>query len=233
MGAALKDRSSGTVIRHNVIYSGSRLLDLVDSEGGFGYFAQNLEKYDHAVVEGNVLVNDHDLAQGPKSANMIHWGGDTETQDPSGRPIARLGTLDFSSNTLVVRATSGQSWRVAMFDGHEGNSVQFSKNLVTVLGDTRFSWMRHGHQVAVVGPNLIHSRFLFQDREQGDGRDPVSQLSLSGTLHRHDPELVDAFNEDLTRRDYTARSGRGLGAPPWVSRLPANLSLLRPDKENP
>src|SRR6185503_10382937 len=55
-GGALKDRSSGSVIRYNRIEGGARTLDLVDAQESFPITAK-LPEYSTTLVYGNILIN--------------------------------------------------------------------------------------------------------------------------------------------------------------------------------
>lgn len=94
LGANLKDRSAGTVIRYNDIYGGGHLLDLVHAQESASITTQ-LPSYRETYVYGNIL---HD-APGI-TGSMVHYGGDDlgNTQD------FRKGTLYFYNNTVIVQA---------------------------------------------------------------------------------------------------------------------------------
>jgi uncharacterized protein YjiK len=90
LGNNLKDRSAGTVIRYNWIESGSRELDLVDSDHANLY---NAATYRETFVYGNILIEPATSSNG----NVVHYGGDL-----SGREATyRKGTLHFYNNTIV------------------------------------------------------------------------------------------------------------------------------------
>ena len=92
LGAALKDRSAGTVVRYNRISGGSRSLDLVDAEDSVP-LARDDPDYHTTLVYGNVIVNDAST-NGADLSNMIHYGGDSGETDGY-----RKGTLYFSFTT--------------------------------------------------------------------------------------------------------------------------------------
>jgi len=117
LGAALKDRSAGTVVRYNRITGGSRSLDLVEAQDS-AELALADPDYRTTLVYGNVFVNDAE-AHGPLLSNMFHYGGDSGLFD-----TYRKGTLYFVHNTVVVRAdqegdddeTGVGRWNTALFD---------------------------------------------------------------------------------------------------------------------
>lgn len=86
-GNNLKDRSSGLVVRYNVIEGGNRALDLVDSD-----YAEirDAPDYDDTFVYGNVLVEREE-----GNRQVIHYGGDGNEAN------YRTGTLYFYHNTVV------------------------------------------------------------------------------------------------------------------------------------
>jgi uncharacterized protein YjiK len=98
LGNNLKDRSAGTVIRYNWIESGSRELDLVDSDHSNIY---NSPDYAETFVYGNILVEPANSNNG----NVVHYGGDL-----SGREATyRKGTLHFYNNTVISYRTDRTS----------------------------------------------------------------------------------------------------------------------------
>ena len=89
LGNNLKDRSSGCVIRYNWIESGSRQLDLVDSDYSALY---DDPSYRETFVYGNVLIE----PDGAGNSQICHYGGDSGTTSHY-----RKGTLYFYNNTIV------------------------------------------------------------------------------------------------------------------------------------
>lgn len=93
LGANLKDRSAGTVIRYNQIESGGHLLDLVHAQESAS-ITTKLASYRQTFVYGNVLLD----TPGP-SGTIIHYGGD----DPGNTQDFRKGTLYFYNNTVIIQ----------------------------------------------------------------------------------------------------------------------------------
>jgi hypothetical protein len=91
-GNALKDRSSGTIIRYNWIEGASRQIDLIEST-----YPQitNAANYHKAWVYGNYLVK---LADSP-NRGVIHFGWDTDQ-------VTKLGPLYLYNNTIISLKTS-------------------------------------------------------------------------------------------------------------------------------
>lgn len=112
-GNNLKDRSAGTVIRYNWIESGSRELDLVDSDHSNIY---DDPSYNQTFVYGNVLIEPANSTNG----NVVHYGGDL-----SGREATyRKGVLYFYNNTIV----SYRNDRVVLFGMSSNDEAADARN---------------------------------------------------------------------------------------------------------
>jgi len=94
-GNNLKDRSSGCVVRYNLIEGGNRQVDLVDAAGGAAILAD--PAYRQTYVYGNILVETADEG----NAQIVHYGGDQS--DPG---AFRKGTLYFYNNTVISKRTT-------------------------------------------------------------------------------------------------------------------------------
>jgi hypothetical protein len=91
LGANIKERSAGVVIRFNWIEDGAHLVDLVDSQEARDPNVAD-KTFHESFVYGNVLV------RGPTaSGSMVHYGGDSGMFE-----TYRKGTLHFFHNTVVV-----------------------------------------------------------------------------------------------------------------------------------
>lgn len=94
-GVAIKDRSSGQVIRYNEfdMTEQSNVLNLADPQGGSGYIDAQPD-YRDSFVYGNVItVQDY-----PSSMSMIFWGA---FNSPNSYAQQHRGTLHFYHNTVV------------------------------------------------------------------------------------------------------------------------------------
>jgi hypothetical protein len=103
-GAALKDRSVGTVVRFNRIEEGARSIDLVEAED-FPETALADPAYRTTYVYGNQIWKSGD------TGSFFHYGGDHHGSTPGGdwgEPLFRKGTLYFYHNT--VRITGPGEW---------------------------------------------------------------------------------------------------------------------------
>jgi hypothetical protein len=92
-GSALKDRSTGTVIRYNFIEEGARSIDLVDPQDWYERALQTPD-FGATYVYGNIFKKNAD------TGDAVHYGGDTTVYD-----IYRRQTLYFYHNTFVLTGT--------------------------------------------------------------------------------------------------------------------------------
>jgi len=187
LGNALKDRSSGAVIRWNWIEGGNRALDLVDA-GDPALLAD--PAYAVTRVYGNVLL---ELDDGLNS-QVIHFGGD------SGNAAAYRPTLWLWHNTLVSRRAGNTTWlrlssagqraeawnnalhvtapgdRLALLEG--AGSLRLGGNWLTA------GWVRtHGSAGPVedAGGNRAGADPGFADAAAGDHRPAGSSPLLDGS----------------------------------------------------
>ena len=95
-GVAIKDRSSGEVIRHNEfdMTEQSNVLALLDPQGGAG-FIELQPDYRDSYVYGN-LITIENYASG---ISLFWWGG---YNGPSSYAAEHRGTLYFYNNTVVI-----------------------------------------------------------------------------------------------------------------------------------
>lgn len=106
LGANIKDRSAGVVIRFNWIEDGAHLIDLVDSQEARDPNVAS-PTFHETWVYGNVLI------RGPvASGSMVHYGGDSGMFE-----TYRKGTLHFFQNTVVVESGSHKDYEgTAIFE---------------------------------------------------------------------------------------------------------------------
>jgi len=120
LGANIKERSAGVVIRYNYVEDGAHLIDLVDAQEARD---PNLKSpsFHESWVYGNVLV------RGPISAgSMVHYGGDSGMLD-----TYRKGTLHFFHNTVVVENAPYKDYETAaIFELSTNDEALDSKNNV-------------------------------------------------------------------------------------------------------
>ncbi len=92
LGANIKDRGAGTVVRYNWIEDGAHILDIVDAQEARDSTIA-LPSFHETLVYGNVFVQKE-----PRAGSMFHYGGDSGLLD-----TYRKGTLKFYNNTIVIR----------------------------------------------------------------------------------------------------------------------------------
>jgi len=122
-GNNLKDRSAGTVIRYNWIESGSRQLDLVESD-----HAELVSdpRYGRTFVYGNVLVEPDNAG----NSQILHYGGDGGNES-----MYRKGRLYFYQNT-VVSTRNGNTTLFRLSTEEESVSAMNNVFSVTASADT-------------------------------------------------------------------------------------------------
>jgi len=99
LGANIKERSAGVVIRYNWIEDGGHLIDLVDAQEAKADTVA-MPSFHETYVYGNVMIRS-DMPGG----SMIHYGGDSGLFGDY-----RKGTLHFYQNTLVVKNQGASDW---------------------------------------------------------------------------------------------------------------------------
>ena len=150
LGANLKDRSAGTVVRYNYIEGTQRLLDLVDAQEDAPDVLAD-PRYRQTFVYGNVLIS------GPQDASsLVHYGGDTVGYEQN----FRKGTLYFYNNTIIESADDTDIWNTILVDASTNDEhVDLRNNVIWSSGTTNFHLLGLAGQ-AVVGPNWISSGYI-------------------------------------------------------------------------
>ncbi len=152
VGSVLKDRSAGTVIRHNWIETGARVLDLVDPEEAYDYLVP-LPEFRHTYVYGNVFVNDVVDRTTASTSNMIHYGGDTGVWD-----IYRKGTLHFYNNTVYINTTVNLAYYMRLFDlSTNEETVSMKNNIIYQNGDSNLFILNRFGQARFDSSNWINA----------------------------------------------------------------------------
>lgn len=212
-GSALKDRSTGTVVRYNHIEGGARSLDLVEAEDSFP-MVQNLPEYRRAFVYGNVVVNGPD---GP--SYMIHYGGDNGATN-----TYRKGWLYFHDNTIVVRANQAARWRTILFDvATDDESVDARNNVLFVRAatpgevPTNMKWMRTAGHLELAANWASAGVEAWRD-----GVTPTGSITgLSNVIGnaQNDPGFVDEAGNDFSLRAIGQSVDAGVAPHPVVVSL--------------
>ncbi len=117
LGAGLKDRSVGTVIRFNWIEGGAHQLQIPEAQNQAD-LAVALPRYHTTIVEGNTLV-----APPGDGASLIWFGGDQGLT-----PWYRKGVLYAFNNTLVARSNQSQAWKIMAIEAASGGEAIDARN---------------------------------------------------------------------------------------------------------
>jgi hypothetical protein len=201
LGAALKDRSTGTVVRYNRISGGARSLDLVDAEDS-SPLARADPDYRTTLVYGNVILNDAAL-HGADLSNMIHYGGDSGVTDGY-----RKGVLYFVHNTVVVRADQDGAagvgrYQTSLFDLDTNdetavitNNVFYVRSVTPGAAPTELDWGRSAGKIELgvnwASPAIVDWRYPNDTTGTVTGTDKL--LSNAD----NNPAFVDEAGGDLS-----------------------------------
>ncbi|MGE3907791.1 MAG: hypothetical protein AB7K36_00460 [Chloroflexota bacterium] len=205
LGAALKDRSAGTVVRYNRIEGGSRTLDLVDAQDS-AVLTKDLPEYRTTLVYGNILLNGQ---VGP--SNMVHYGGD------SGLPeLYRKGTLYFYNNTVVVQVDKegpNGRWRTSLFDADTAEETIDARNNVIVVqpataggNATELTWMRYEGTLKL-GANWASPEMFEWREDKPPAKGGISGLDKVIGKGSNDPVFTNAAAGDFTLAPGAAAAG--------------------------
>ncbi|MFW5739258.1 MAG: hypothetical protein ACOC1F_02710 [Myxococcota bacterium] len=177
LGANLKDRSSGTVVRYNWFEGGARILDLVDAQDHAQEAVQD-PRYRETFVYGNVLVS------GPSDAkHLVHYGGDTGGFEHN----FRKGTLYFHYNTVLMEGDVNSQWLKTLFDASTPDeTVDMRNNVVQMTGTSQLVLMRTSGHLSV-GTNWISSGWQ-EGTTEFDGSVSGAENFLEGSNPMLDPQ---------------------------------------------
>jgi parallel beta-helix repeat protein len=141
LGANIKERSAGVVIRYNWIEDGAHILDIVDAQESKDV-TRPMPSFHATYVYGNVII------RGTKpTGSMILYGGDSGVLEDY-----RKGTLFFYDNTVVVKNESYPEYaRTAVFELSTNDEHLDSRNNV---------------YFSTVEPNDLHAIGMLGARDQ-------------------------------------------------------------------
>lgn len=126
LGAGLKDRSAGTVIRSNWIEGGFHQLQLPEAQNQAD-LALALPRYRTTIVQGNTLV-----APPGNGASLIWFGGDQGLS-----PWYRKGVLYVHSNTFIARSDQSQNYKSMAIQASTGaEALDVRDNILAAIPDT-------------------------------------------------------------------------------------------------
>ena len=184
-GNAIKDRSTGTVIRYNRIEDGARAIDLVEAED-FTAFAQADPAYRETFVYGNQIIKDG------RKGSVVHYGGD----HPGSEASYRKGTLYFFHNTVHVTGTEAALFQLSTLD----EKAEVWNNVFTFDPAVRHPRMRMGQDnapgipsggIVNLGRNWIGARWSDAGPyHRVDGRLTGTQQQLTGPTSPVAPDTL-------------------------------------------
>lgn len=191
LGGGLKDRSTGTVVRYNVIEGGQRLLDLVEAQDSFPVVGK-LPSYHQTWVYGNLFSLGNE-----DGSYAIHYGGDSGSVE-----TYRKGTLYFYLNTVAFRMDQSKAWSGSIFELSTGderaeiwNNVFYAASATPGQAATEVSLDRLSG-VHNLGKNAFSTTIVQwrdeSEREGGSIKGWAEQLTFTG-----EPGFTDVVAGDF------------------------------------
>lgn len=196
LGASLKDRSAGTIIRYNYIEGGAVSLQLPESQNE-EKLSMVLPRYHTLYAYGNSLL------PSPNSGGVPIWFGG----DQGFLPTYRKGVLYLYNNTIVMQNDNSKVWAEMPFEmASRGESIDARNNIIAALpgtsgapsllgliyvrGDSSYSgniyigsnWISHGYYMTKPGTTFV-------------GNDNGVSNLLVGTSD--DPGFINALGSDF------------------------------------
>lgn len=210
-GSALKDRSSGTVIRYNWIESGARTLDLVEPEDSYEILLAERSFHD-TWVYGNIFINEYS-AEYPFATNMFHYGGDSGEED-----IYRKGTLHFFNNTVYIAMNQDDVWSVRLFDlSTIDETVILHNNLFYLNGESDLYLARESGNHIFEANNWINATWQKSYPEDEwhhfEGTVTINRPPMTGTS----PGLIDPEQHDFNLQSTSPLHDSGAPLPDSVT----------------
>lgn len=158
MGNSIKDRSTGTVVRYNLIEDGAHAVDLVDAND-FTTVSIPDPAYRSSFVYGNLIRKSGDIG------SFIHYGGDQGDES-----LYRKGTLYFFNNTIEVTGSGAAIFQLSTTDEkaevwnnviYFNDSVQIGNRSLRASQDTSAGYTSGG--IVNLGVNWISNGWLDSD----------------------------------------------------------------------
>ncbi len=196
LGANIKERSAGVVIRYNWIEDGAHIMDIVDAQESKDS-TRSMPSFHSTYVYGNVIIRGTTPA-----GSMIHYGGDSEVYEDY-----RKGTLFFYDNTVVVKNQSYPPYaRTPVFELSTNDEHLDSRDNVyfstVVPDDTHAIGMLGGRDgvssgVATFAGDWVKKGWTVHDLTQGAKMDLRAQVHGFDKMTRGDvPGFRDASADD-------------------------------------
>lgn len=214
LGANIKERSAGVVIRYNFIEDGAHLIDLVDSQEARDPNVKD-PTFHESWIYGNVLVRGKE-----PSGSMVHYGGDSGLFD-----TYRKGTLHFHHNTVIVKNAGYPGWQsTALFELSTNderldmrNNVLFTEKPPTAESPVVILGARDGviSGVAELSQNWLSTGVAPLDGFPGKPYERKARVTgFEASQRGTDPGFADIAKLELWPATGSALIGRGatLGA---------------------
>ena len=228
-GAALKDRSVGTVVRFNRIEEGARSLDLVEAED-FPETAMADPAYRTTFVYGNQIVKNGD------SGSFFHYGGDHYGSTPGanwGEPFFRKGTLYFFNNTVHV--TGSGEYTVLFNLSTTEEKAEIWNNVFYYTPKAKYASLRQGSDIGAAwtaggilnfGRNWINANWMDSDEDHPvKGKINGTDNFLTGQAPPFELDYPDPSTRQSHRR---CRAGTSCCGVQPSRRLSAGPATSRP-----
>lgn len=196
LGANIKERSAGVIVRYNWIEDGAHIMDIVDAQEAKDS-TQSMPSFHSTYVYGNVIIRG-----AAPAGSMIHYGGDSGLTENY-----RKGTLFFYNNTVVVKnAGYGGYTRTPVFelstnDEHldSRNNIYFSTIAADDLHAIGMLGGRDGVSsgVATFAGDWVKKGWTVYDSTLGAKSDLRAQVRDFDKMTRGDlPGFRDASTDD-------------------------------------
>lgn len=205
LGANIKERSAGVVIRWNWIEDGAHLVDLVEAQEAKDRTLA-LPSYRESLVYGNVLVR----GQTP-GGSLVHYGGDSGQVESY-----RKGTLRFFQNTVVIENAPHPRYQgTAVFELTSNEETLIAENNVLWFEDaphdTRPVVLLGARDGVVAGRATLAGNWLTKGFAAFDGM-PGKEPKRDATMEGFDASI---FGEGSPFVDAPKRDFRLAEAGPW------------------
>lgn len=188
-GSSLKDRSSGTVIRYNMIEASARLLDLVEPEDTYEVLSAR-DDFRSTWVYGNILLNEASSVNGG-AGTLFHYGADNDES------LARDGTLYFYGNTVYSASDRDQNWRMCLFEAESPQArIRCFNNVFSLNGSTQYLILRELGEASFEGGNWMNAGW---EVHRDDLQEPFGTVSLmTPPLEGGDAGFADPPGRDFS-----------------------------------
>ncbi len=213
LGANIKERSAGVVIRYNWIEDGAHLIDLVDSQEARDPNVKD-PAFHESWVYGNVLVRGKEA-----SGSMVHYGGDSGLYD-----TYRKGTLHFHHNTVIIKNAAHPDWQsTQLFElSTNDEKLDMRNNVVWAEAkptDTRPVVLLGARDGVVSGVAELSGNWLSDGVAAFDGfpgkpyQRKATLTGIEASLRGSDPGFADKTKLELWPAAGSALLGKGAAIP--------------------